>query len=426
MALPAATTTVPRADLDRELERLVSDSRQRMIAPLEGRDRRVSIASCVGLLSAVSAAAAFLPWHRSPSALEVVALVATLACLGRVQFEIGAGAALPTELALVPMLFLLPAALVPLCATAGYLLGASVDVARRRAHPDRLFVVGAYSWHALAPALVLSLAGDRDPSWSDWPLYLAALGAQLGLDAVTVLTRDVLVLGVPGRALAPFVGWAYAVDCALAPLGLLAAFASSTHAHAFLLILPVGALLALLARDRKRRIDAAIELADAYRRANQEARVDALTGVGNRLAWHEALDLLQESRADIDVPLSLIVVDLDELKAANDTRGHDTGDALLRATASVLLESVRTSDLVARIGGDEFGVILHGVDEAGCADSVARLEAAIAAHPGVANVPLSLAIGHASCPPAPSVREAQRAADARMYQRKRELARRVG
>jgi hypothetical protein len=237
-----------RGDLDRALEALVLDSRDRMSSPLEGRDRWASLASSAGLLAAASAAAALLPWHRSVSGLEAVALIVVLACLSRVQFEIGSGVALPTELALVPMLFVLPAAMVPLCATAGYLLGALVDVARRRAHPDRLFVVIAYSWHTLAPALVLSLAGDRPPRWSDWPLYLVALGAQLGLDAATVVARDVLVLGVPARGLAPFVGWAYTVDCALAPVGLLAAFGSTASPFAFVLVLPVGGLLALLAQ----------------------------------------------------------------------------------------------------------------------------------------------------------------------------------
>jgi diguanylate cyclase (GGDEF)-like protein len=388
----------------------------------------MSLASCAALLVAASAAAALLPWHRSASALEVVALVGLLACLSRVQFEIGPGAALPTQLALVPMFFVLPAATVPLVATAGYVVGGLADVACRRAHPDRLFVVVAYSWHALGPALVLSLAGDREPRWSDWLLYLAALAAQLAFDAAAVLARDVLALGVPVRELAPFVGWAYAVDVALAPVGLLAAFASASYPYAFLLVLPVGALLALFARDRRRRIDAAIELAGAFRQANREARIDALTGVGNRLAWHEELEALQAGRAELDVPVSLILVDLDELKRTNDTRGHGVGDSLLRAAASVLLASVRSSDLVARIGGDEFGILLRGVDESGCADSLARLEAAIALHPGVDGVPLSIAIGHASCPPAASVHEAQHEADSQMYAYKRqaEMAQRVG
>ena len=427
MASLAATPARQGGDLDRALEAMVLDSRDRMTAPLEGRDRWASLASSAGLLAAASAAAALLPWHRSASVLEALALVVVLACLSRVQFEIGSGVALPTELALVPMLFVLPAALVPLCATAGYLLAALVDVARKRAHPDRLVVVMAYSWHTLGPALVLALAGDREPSWRDWPLYLAALGAQLGLDAAMVVARDVLVLGVPARRLAPFVGWAYAVDCALAPVGLLAALGSARYPFASVLVLPVGGLLALLAHDRRRRIDAVIELAEAYRRANQEARIDALTGVGNRLAWHEALDELHKSRAEIDVPVSLIVVDLDDLKVANDTRGHDTGDALLCATASALRASVRDTDVVARIGGDEFGIVLRGVDEAGCADTAAQLEAVIAAHGGVEGIRPSVAIGYASCPPAASVHDARRVADARMYahKRERELAQRA-
>ena len=66
------------------------------------------------------------------------------------------------------------------------------------------------------------------------------------------------------------------------------------------------------------------------------------------------------------------------------------------------------------------------MDESGCADSVARLEAAIASHPGVEGVPLSIATGRASCPPAGSLLDAQRVADARMYEHKREPMRSAG
>jgi diguanylate cyclase (GGDEF)-like protein len=148
-------------------------------------------------------------------------------------------------------------------------------------------------------------------------------------------------------------------------------------------------------------------LRDENERLVKQLRTDALTGVASRAAWDEALRGVDSGRG-VDA-LSVVVVDVDELKAVNDEAGHAAGDALLRRCAQLLAQSVRSGDLVARIGGDEFGVLLRAADEAQAATWCARLERGEARH---------WSIGWASVPPADSLYDAVGRADRRMYERK--------
>jgi diguanylate cyclase (GGDEF)-like protein len=149
-------------------------------------------------------------------------------------------------------------------------------------------------------------------------------------------------------------------------------------------------------------------------RLTAAARRDPLTGLANRLAWDEATADLQR-RADQGEHSSVVVVDLDDLKRANDERGHSCGDELLRALAAVLKSTTRDRDVVARLGGDELGVLLPGADEDVCAEVVQRIEVAIRKHKAVSGVKLSAAVGWATCAPGGSLAETVDAADRLMY-----------
>lgn len=103
------------------------------------------------------------------------------------------------------------------------------------------------------------------------------------------------------------------------------------------------------------------------------ARTDALTGVHNRLAFFELLsrELLRVARTSR--PISLAYIDLDFFKKVNDTRGHDEGDRVLLAVATTLRSSLRKLDSAARIGGDEFAVLMPETDAEGAARAIERI-----------------------------------------------------
>jgi diguanylate cyclase (GGDEF)-like protein len=153
------------------------------------------------------------------------------------------------------------------------------------------------------------------------------------------------------------------------------------------------------------------------------ATVDDLTGLANRrgffaLGEHELL-VAARTRASI----ALLFVDVDGLKRVNDDLGHAVGDLLLKEAAEVIRETVRTSDVAGRLGGDEFCVLLRGDPELDPARAVERMRYTVASHnarPG-RDYEISLSIGLSSLPAGRSVtlEELIDAADEAMYEDKR-------
>ncbi len=101
---------------------------------------------------------------------------------------------------------------------------------------------------------------------------------------------------------------------------------------------------------------------------------DALTGIYNRCYFEEELSRLENNR---NLPVALIIADLDGLKQINDTLGHKMGDKYIRDSATILRTSVRKSDVVARIGGDEFGIILPSSDKDTVERVIRRIQCAV-------------------------------------------------
>jgi diguanylate cyclase (GGDEF)-like protein/PAS domain S-box-containing protein len=106
--------------------------------------------------------------------------------------------------------------------------------------------------------------------------------------------------------------------------------------------------------------------------AHEMAMRDSLTGLLNRRGFDNALNTLLSSAIAESRQLALLLVDLDYFKAVNDTFGHAAGDAVLREVASVLTQCVRRTDVVGRMGGDEFVVLLPGIDGTHKAEEIAR------------------------------------------------------
>jgi diguanylate cyclase (GGDEF)-like protein/PAS domain S-box-containing protein len=106
-------------------------------------------------------------------------------------------------------------------------------------------------------------------------------------------------------------------------------------------------------------------LAEANARLTELATTDDLTALWNRRAFLEQLDLEIERAVRDARPMSVLILDVDHFKPYNDEHGHLAGDEVLGGVARVLREHARRSDFLARIGGEEFGILLHAADRAG-------------------------------------------------------------
>jgi putative nucleotidyltransferase with HDIG domain len=206
-----------------------------------------------------------LGFHGNVSVSDLVLLVLGAAVLGRLEFETGAGYTVPTQLIFVPMLFVLPPAIVPLAAAAALTLDRVPDVVAGRRHPQRMVMALGDAWFAVGPALVFVLAGLDGPQLGDWPLYVLALIAQFAGDYLSGAVRERLGHGLSPTQQLRVMGEVWLVDALLSMTGLLAAFATVVEAHAYLLLLPPAGLFAAVTRERRARIGGAIELSAAYR-----------------------------------------------------------------------------------------------------------------------------------------------------------------
>jgi diguanylate cyclase (GGDEF)-like protein len=158
------------------------------------------------------------------------------------------------------------------------------------------------------------------------------------------------------------------------------------------------------------RVDVALRRAET---AEAQALTDPLTGLVNRRGWELLLDREEQRCRRYGAVASVLMVDLDGLKAVNDRDGHAAGDALLRRAAVVLTAGVRTADVVARLGGDEFAVLAVETDLPAAELERDRLHALLRA----AGVPAS--IGAAAREPRDGLSGAVVLADRRMYESKR-------
>jgi diguanylate cyclase (GGDEF)-like protein len=167
--------------------------------------------------------------------------------------------------------------------------------------------------------------------------------------------------------------------------------------------------------------DKVAQLQERVEQLDQLAHQDTLVNLPNRRGFMRALERFIDRASRYAEHSALLYVDLDGLKMINDSFGHNAGDKALIEVAAMLVGGVRKSDVVARIGGDEFGILLAHSDEANAHETATRLVDLIAGcdftHDGDA-LPLSVAIGVAMITGEDTPEEAIARADREMYRKK--------
>ena len=163
------------------------------------------------------------------------------------------------------------------------------------------------------------------------------------------------------------------------------------------------------------------QLQERIEQLDQLAHQDTLINLPNRRGFMRELERLVDRAQRYEHRAAMLFVDLDGLKMINDTFGHRAGDEALIQVADLLARGVRRSDVVARIGGDEFGILLENSDERSAHDTAARLVDLICGcefmHDGD-SLPLSVAIGVGMIDGSVGPDEVMARADEEMYRRK--------
>ncbi|GAA0800599.1 hypothetical protein Sya03_09400 [Spirilliplanes yamanashiensis] len=233
-------------------------------------------------------------------------------------------------------------------------------------------------------------AGDGSEMLYVWPVLLAAyfLSMRAGLMNVAIVA-----VGYPPLAIS-----------ILGPVGI----TSSVYLIGTLLVTVM--IVSSLRRQLARVLDA----------SEHEARTDRLTGLTNRRGWDEDLHRVLARQQAHGQPVSVVMIDLDHFKRLNDTHGHAAGDAALAGVAQVLQSGVRPGDVLARLGGEEIGLLLpgRGAEEAASEADVLRrrIEQESSAWPA----PVTVSIGVAGAREDVATGEAlMEAADSALYAAKR-------
>jgi PAS domain S-box-containing protein len=305
------------------------------------------------------------PWRDATAALP---LVATFALVARVRFQVGPGLVRPTQLVFVPMLFLLPAPAVPLLAAAASLLSELPEIVARRAHAERALVAVADCWYALGAALAVELLAPADAARSSWTVFILALVAQFATDFAASTTRERLGAGIRVRQLAPVLAIVYTGDMLLSPIGFLAVIASRVHPEAYLLAVAPGALLALIARERRSRIERELALGRAYRhstrlldRQAEELRREAgrLQSRAGRPRRHDAF---AETMDRAGFERLVLTTAVEALRADCGRLGATGAEALAEGATEVMNPALRAAEAVLEAGPPARAVTVGGVN----------------------------------------------------------------
>ena len=274
---------------------------------------------------------------------------------------------------------------------AGLAFAVADRMVHRSVHPERWAAIG-WGLAPLAIALSIALTGKADSAALCWfALPVVTLGARFEPRGVwlgllwTVLLLLAVTVGIDHERV---------VDDPSRVIGV------------FALVVAIGIL--------------AGAAADSDREHRRGAVMDQLTGLLNRSALAQRLaELEQQAAHQHEASLGLLVADIDHFKAVNDEHGHLAGDAVLRDAAYAMRKALRAFDLIYRVGGEEFVVLLPGADLAKTVEIGARLRDAVA-EVSSSGIQVTLSVG-ATCAAGRDVdyRSLFAAADAALYRAKR-------
>jgi len=366
------TTTTHAYTVSPHEQELLEAAATRVSAGLDARERAAELVVGGGFVAA--AAALFATSDAGhPSWTVYAALVLSLAFLARVRFNVGSGFTVPTQLVFVPMLFVLPAGHVPVCAAIAFVLGSVPEVASRRWSPSRLALRLGDAWFSVGPALVLAIAGGHGSSHRWWWLCPLAFVAQIAGDFLASCARE-LINGEDGlKSVLPDVGWIYAIDAALTPPALLAAFGIADQPERIVLVLPLAAVLARFARERQGRIEQVLELSRAYRGTafvlgDMLEADDAYTGNHSRGVVDLSLAVAQRMRLDATarrrLEFAALLHDVGKIAIPNEII-NKPGPLDDEEWAIVRSHTVVAQQMLDRVGGlmGEVGLIVRSSHE---------------------------------------------------------------
>jgi diguanylate cyclase len=283
----------------------------------------------------------------------------------------------------------------------------------------------AYTFSGLVGAIITTIV------LCVYRIWLGGAGAYAGLIGISITAAAGIAVGMlPNRFFKHRLGRPTVLSAAatLSTVSVLALphSAASFNYHTIVLIMianPIGIFLLydFLSNEKKRM--------RLFRALEHDAAVDPLTKLANRRAFDARTALALSPGQNPNGEYAVIMIDIDHFKTVNDTFGHDTGDTVLANVASIVVSSVRKTDIVARFGGEEIAVLLPGLGgqrAAAIAEKIRlRVEADIVAcQAGDVSVTIS-AGASATNIRLTSVAEALKAADAALYDAKRSGRNRV-
>lgn len=314
------------------------------------------------LLIPILALALFAPTEGWAPAPVVAALVLAVAAASLVRFDIASGSTSPLHIVQVALWYSVPPAYLPLMLGLSFILGGVVE--RLRESPGTpawtVLLNGVDAWPAIAPATVFALFGPAEATPEMVWLFAAAFASEAVLGIVVTFATNWYNHGLRPSAIFGTNLWVVAIDGALAPVGFLGAIVIADHPWAILGLLPLVAVLGEFARERRDRIDQALQLSSAYRGTAQlmgdvlEAD-DAYTGGEHtqgvvELAIAVGLELRLAPREMRDLEFGALLHDIGKLRVPNSIINKPSG--LSDAEWAVMRQHpIHGQEMLDRVGG---------------------------------------------------------------------------